>query len=47
MRYVGISEGFHDAGLAVVDDGHITFATHAERYTKVKSERYDINLGLD
>ncbi len=40
MRYIGISEGFHDAGMAVVDDGHITFATHAERHTKVKGERY-------
>jgi len=37
MRYVGYSELFHDAGLAFVDEeGHIEFATHAERYTQFK-----------
>jgi carbamoyltransferase len=37
MRHVGFSEYFHDAGIAIVtEQGNIEFATHAERYTKVK-----------
>jgi len=37
MRYCGISEHFHDAGIAfITEQGDITFATHAERYSKVK-----------
>jgi predicted NodU family carbamoyl transferase len=37
MRYCGISEFFHDAGIAfITDQGDIEFAAHAERYSKVK-----------
>ena len=41
MRYCGISEYFHDAGIAfITDQGNIEFATHAERYSKVKLDMY-------
>jgi len=37
MRYCGISEFFHDAGIAfITEQGDIEFATHAERYSKIK-----------
>jgi carbamoyltransferase len=42
MNYIGISCGFHDAGLSVVDDtGNILFAGHSERYSK---QKHDANL---
>ena len=37
MRYVGFSSQFHDAGLSIIEeDGSVSFAAHAERYSKVK-----------
>lgn len=42
---IGISEGFHDAALAVVQDGEIKFASHAERYSRVKHDK-KLNLGI-
>jgi carbamoyltransferase len=42
MMYVGLSCGFHDAGLSIVSDtGEILFAAHSERYSKKK---HDANL---
>jgi carbamoyltransferase len=42
MNYIGISNGFHDAGVSVVDsNGDILFASHSERYSKKK---HDENL---
>jgi len=39
MRYCGFSEFFHDAGMAfITTDGDIEFATHAERYSKLKND---------
>jgi len=39
MNYVGVSSGFHDAALSVVDDqGQILFAGHSERYSKKKHD---------
>ena len=42
MRYLGFSEGFHDAAVAVVHRGtlrnKIEFAAHAERYTGIKND---------
>ena len=39
MNYVGISCGFHDAALSVIDnDGNILFAGHSERYSKNKHD---------
>jgi len=46
MNYIGISSGFHDAALSVIDDkGNILFAGHSERYNKDKHTKhlcYDI-----
>jgi carbamoyltransferase len=40
MNYVGISAGFHDAAISVVDDlGNILFAGHSERYSKNKHDK--------
>ena len=42
MMYIGLSCGFHDAGLSIVSDtGNILFAAHSERYSKKK---HDANL---
>ena len=44
MNHLGISCGFHDAAISVVDDsGNIVFAGHSERYSKHK---HDKNLCL-
>ena len=40
MNYVGISAGFHDAAISVVDEhGEILFAGHSERYSKSKHDK--------
>jgi carbamoyltransferase len=40
MNYIGISNGFHDAGLSVVDNnGDILFAGHSERYSGIKHDK--------
>ena len=45
MNYIGISCGFHDASLSVLDDsGNILFAGHSERYNKQKHTK---NLCID
>jgi carbamoyltransferase len=39
MNYLGISAGFHDAAVSVIDDkGNILFAGHSERYSKQKHD---------
>jgi len=39
MNHIGISCGFHDSGLSVIDDnGDIVFASHGERYSKNKHD---------
>lgn len=38
MNILGISAGFHDAGVSVIRDGEIVFAGHAERYSKIKHD---------
>ena len=46
MNYVGISSGFHDAALSVIDgQGNILFAGHSERYSKNKHDN-EIACGL-
>ena len=38
-RYVGYSEFYHDAGLAIIqDDGTVEFASQSERYTGIKND---------
>jgi carbamoyltransferase len=44
MNILGISAGFHDAGIALIDDGEIKFAAHAERYSKRK---HDSELNIE
>jgi carbamoyltransferase len=44
MNTLGVSAGFHDAALAVIDhQGEILFASHSERYSKIKN---DLNLDI-
>ena len=39
MNYVGISCGYHDAAISIVDsEGNIAFAAHSERYSKRKGD---------
>jgi len=41
MNYVGVSSGFHDAAVSVIDDnGNILFAGHSERYNKEKHTKH-------
>jgi carbamoyltransferase len=45
-HYLGISAGFHDAAVALINEaGDIVFAGHAERYSKQKNDA-DIHPGL-
>jgi carbamoyltransferase len=40
MNYIGLSNGFHDAGVSVVSNtGEILFASHSERYSKHKHDK--------
>ena len=46
MNYIGISAGFHDAALSVIDDsGNILFAGHSERYNKHKHTKH-LSIGI-
>ena len=46
MNILGISAGFHDAAISLVDPhGDILFAGHSERYSKYKNDP-DISKGL-
>ena len=40
MRVIGICEGYHDAGLSVLEGDRIIYASHAERYSKTKGDRW-------
>ena len=40
MRTLGINCLNHDAAMAVVEDGEILWAAHAERYSKDKNDHY-------
>lgn len=41
MRYVGYTEGFHDAAISIVEtDGCVSFASSSERYSKLKHDGY-------
>ena len=37
---IGFSEGFHDAAVAVVNNGKICYAAHSERYSKIKHDKH-------
>jgi carbamoyltransferase len=38
MNILGISAGFHDAGISFISDDKILFDAHSERYSKVKHD---------
>ena len=39
MNILGISAGYHDAAVTVIDStGEIVFAGHSERYSKLKND---------
>ncbi|WEO95427.1 carbamoyltransferase C-terminal domain-containing protein [Streptomyces sp. FXJ1.172] len=43
----GYSEGFHDAALCLLDDTKIVHASHSERYSRVKGDRWLHRTQLD
>ena len=45
MRILGISCMFHDASACVIEDGHILYAGHSERYSRDKNDPF-LNKGL-
>lgn len=46
MNFIGISAGFHDAALSVIDNnGSILFAAHSERYNKDKHTKH-LGIGI-
>ena len=40
MKVLGISAGFHDASISVIEDDKILFAAHSERYSKKKHDEH-------
>ena len=40
MKILGYSEGYHDAAVTVIENGKILYASHAERYSKKKNDKY-------
>jgi len=45
MNILGISAGFHDAAITLLDGDEIVFAGHSERYSKKKNDE-NLSLGL-
>lgn len=45
MRIWGVNEAAHDSALAVIENGEILYAGHAERYSKQKNDWY-LNSGI-
>jgi len=40
MIVLGISEGYHDAGVSIVDGTEILHASHSERYSRIKNDKW-------
>lgn len=40
MSIIGFSEGFHDAAICRISNGNILHASHAERYSKIKNDKW-------
>lgn len=40
MKVLGYSEGFHDAAVTVLEDSEILFASHSERFSRIKNEKH-------
>lgn len=47
MRILGINETTHDASMTLIEDGEILFASHAERYSKIKNDWFNNQELLD
>ena len=45
MRIWGVNQFSHDAALAVLEDGEVLFASHAERFSRVKNDWF-LNGGV-
>lgn len=46
MNILGVSAGFHDAAVSLIDpDGNLLFASHSERYSKIKNDS-NLNTNL-
>lgn len=46
MIILGINETSHDASISLIKDSEILFASHAERYSKIKNDWYNNDLIL-
>ena len=40
MVVLGISEGYHDAGVSIINDTEILHASHSERYSRTKNDKW-------
>jgi len=40
MNILGISEGFHDAGVCLLVNKRIHFASHSERHSRIKNDKW-------
>jgi carbamoyltransferase len=40
VTIIGVSAGSHDAGVAVIEDNKVKYASHSERYSKIKNDPY-------
>lgn len=40
MRILGISEGFHDAAVTLIAGNTIIYASHSERYSRIKNDKW-------
>jgi len=40
MKIVGVSEGFHDASVTILEDNNIVYAGHSERYSRIKNDKW-------
>ena len=40
MKILGISEGFHDAGICLIEGQKILYASHSERYSRIKNDKH-------
>jgi len=40
MKIVGVSEGFHDASVTILENNNIVYAGHSERYSRIKNDKW-------
>ena len=40
MNVLGVSEGFHDAGICLLRNDRIHFASHSERHSRKKGDKW-------